>query len=109
MDHNVHAGITEGLRHRGVDCLTALDDGHASADDAAILARAADLGRVVFTQDVDFLEITAQWLAGGRPFAGVIFARQMGITIGQAIADLELFAKALESADMANTLEYLPF
>ena len=82
MDHNVHPGITQGLRDRGIDCLTALEDSRAAAEDIAILLRAADLGRVVFSQDVDFLVITADWIASGRPFAGVIYASQMGITIG---------------------------
>jgi predicted nuclease of predicted toxin-antitoxin system len=108
MDHNVHAGITQGLRDRDVDCLTAMEDSRASADDTAILLRAAALDRVVFTQDVDFLVIASAWIASGHPFAGVIYASQMGITIGHAITDLELFAKALDQEDMRNVLERLP-
>jgi predicted nuclease of predicted toxin-antitoxin system len=108
MDHNVHAAITEGLRQRDVDCLTARDDGASAAEDQFILARARELGRIVFTQDADFLEITASWLAENKPFAGVIYARQMGITIGQAILDLHLFATLLEPHEMENRLEYIP-
>ena len=108
MDHNVHAGITQGLRNRGVDCLTAAEDFMAAAEDEEILVRATALGRVVFSEDVDFLALASQWLASGRPFAGVIFASQMGITIGQAISDLELFAKVLDSEDMRNQLERIP-
>jgi hypothetical protein len=108
MDHNVHAGITQGLRDRGVDCLTAMEDSMAAAEDHDILARAMSLDRVIFSQDVDFLVITSQWIAGGRDFAGVIYASQMGITIGQAIADLELFAKVLDPQDMRNRLERIP-
>ena len=108
MDHNVHAGITRGLRDRGVDCVTALEDGMAAAEDSVILLRASQVGRVVFTQDMDFLAIAAQWLRAGREFAGVIYARQMGITIGQAIADLELMSQALNPADMQNIIEWIP-
>lgn len=108
MDHNVHAAITDGLRQRGVDCLNAQDDGMSAASDESILIRARELGRVVFTQDADFLEITASWLATNTLFAGVIYARQMGITIGQAISDLQLFATLLEPEEMQNRLEYIP-
>jgi predicted nuclease of predicted toxin-antitoxin system len=108
MDHNVHAAITAGLRQRGVDCLSALDDGMSAASDESILTRARELGRVVFTQDMDFLEITAAWLEKAIPFAGVIYGRQMGITIGQAVIDLELFAKLLQPKEMENKLEYIP-
>jgi predicted nuclease of predicted toxin-antitoxin system len=108
MDHNVHAAITEALREREVDCLTAREDGMQTAEDETILRRASALGRVVFTQDTDFLEIAAKWVSEGREFAGVIFASQMGITIGQAITDLELMATVLESHEMKNVVEYLP-
>ena len=37
MDHNVQAGITQGLRERGVDCLTVQEDGMAAAADEVIL------------------------------------------------------------------------
>jgi hypothetical protein len=108
MDHNVHAAITKGLRDRGVDCITALEDSMDAADDESVLKRACDLGRTVFSQDTDFLEITARWIAEGREFRGVIYASQMGVTVGQAIADLELCAKVLGPGDMKNVLERLP-
>ena len=33
MDENVHGGITNGLRLRGVDIVTAQEDGHSGAAD----------------------------------------------------------------------------
>jgi hypothetical protein len=39
----------------------------------------------------------------------VIFAEQLGITIGQAIRDLELIAKVLEPGEMKNRIEFLPY
>ena len=62
----------------------------------------------MFSEDVDFLVITAAWLTTGREFGGVIYASQVGITIGPAIGDLELFAKILEPDDMKNNLERIP-
>jgi hypothetical protein len=40
MDHHVRRAITRGLRARGVDVITAQEDGFAAASDEAILARA---------------------------------------------------------------------
>lgn len=54
MDHHVPAAITQGLRSRGVDVLTSYEDGTAEFDDPPVLARATELGRVVFSQDADF-------------------------------------------------------
>ncbi len=109
MDHHVKAAITEGLRHRGVDVLTCAEDGTDLADDDQILARATQLERAVFTQDDDFLALADEWLQTGRDFSGVIFAEQLGITIGQAIRDLELIAKVLEPTEMRNRIEFLPY
>lgn len=54
-DENVEAQITSGLRKRGVDILTAEEDGYRHTDDNLILDRAGELGRVPFSRDQDFL------------------------------------------------------
>jgi Domain of unknown function (DUF5615) len=109
MDHHVKAAITEGLRNRAVDVITCAEDGTDQSDDEVILARATQLGRALFTQDDDFLVLADEWLRTGRDFAGVIYAEQLGITIGQAIRDLDLIAKVLEPAEMKNRIEFLPY
>jgi len=108
MDHHVPSAVTGGLRRRGVDVLTAYEDGMARADDAAVLERATALGRAVFTQDEDFLVIADQWQHVGRPFAGVIFGSQESLSIGQAIEHLELIAKASEPEQMRNGIQFIP-
>ena len=109
MDHHVDAAITSGLRQRGVDVLTAYEDGAAEVEDEVLLARATRLGRVLFSQDADLLIVTDRWLTIGREFAGFVYAHQLGITIGQAIRDLLLIAQALNPEDMRNRIEFLPF
>lgn len=78
------------------------------ADDESLLKRAMELSRVVFTQDLDFFAIARSWMEVGRDVAGVICARQMGITIGEAIRDLELMAVLLEPEEMQNRVEWIP-
>ena len=58
MDEHVHRAITIGLRLRGIDVLTAQDDGRRQAPDNALLDRAKELGRVLFSQDEDLLPST---------------------------------------------------
>lgn len=108
MDQHVKAAVTDGLRQRGIDVVTAMEDGTDRWEDEAILARATELGRVVFTQDDDFLAIADQWLSVGRRFAGLVYGHQLGVTIGQAIRDLELLATVLEGDEMANHIEFVP-
>jgi predicted nuclease of predicted toxin-antitoxin system len=109
MDHHVNGAITGGLRNRGVDVITCAEDGTARSQDEEILERATQLGRPVFTHDDDFLVLADEWLRNGREFAGLIYAQQLEITIGQAIRDLELIAKVLEPPEMKNRIEFLPY
>jgi predicted nuclease of predicted toxin-antitoxin system len=108
VDHHVPMAITEGLRQRSVDVVTAHEDGRAEQGDAAILERATSLNRAVFSQDEDFLALAHEWLENGREFAGVIYAHQLKITIGQAVRDLELIATVLSDDEMRNRIEFLP-
>jgi len=73
MDHHVHAAITEGLRRRGIDVVTAREDGTTTWDDDLLLERADRLGRVLFSQDDDLLAIARHWQGMGRTFAGLIY------------------------------------
>lgn len=55
MDHHVPRAITVGLRQRGVDVLTAFEDGAHELLDPDLLDRAGALGRVLFIRDDDLL------------------------------------------------------
>ncbi|GFE72200.1 DUF5615 family PIN-like protein [Chroococcus sp. FPU101] len=109
MDVHVPFAITEQLRRRGVDVLTAIEDGSATLDDDVLLERVSCLGRVIFTQDIRFRALAEDWQRQGKPFAGLIFGHQLGGTIGQFVRDLELIAQASEPNEWLNTVEYLPF
>ena len=108
MDVHVPAPITRALLVRGVDVLTAQTDGTTRLDDADLLDRAGELGRVMFSRDEDFLAEATARQRSGKSFAGVIYAHQLRVTIGQCVHDLELIAKCSEPADFTNRVEHLP-
>ena len=108
MDVHVHRAITDGLRARGVDVRTAQEDGSREFSDEQLLDRASELGRVLFTQDMDFLAEAASRQRTGVSFFGIIFGAQRRVSIKQCIEDLELIAMAEDLADWTNRLEYLP-
>ena len=108
IDHHVHAGIVRGLRTRGINCLTAREDSAQQLDDEDLLARATLLARIMFSQDHDMPAIGSAWIASGREFAGIVHAPQLGITVGQAIRDLELIAQVMSPEEMKNTILWIP-
>lgn len=108
MDEHVHRAITVGLRLRGVDVLTAQEDGRRNTPDDVLLDRATELNRVLFSQDEDLLVEARRRQEEGISFTGVIYAHQLRVTIGQCVHDLELIAKAADPEDLADRVEYLP-
>ena len=108
MDVHVKAAITAGLRRRGIDVVTAQEDGGAHLEDMALLDRATALQRVLFSQDDDLLAIARERQATGVFFAGLIYGHQLAATVGKYVLDLEMVCQVLDPEEMANRIEYLP-
>lgn len=84
VDVHIARPITAGPRLRGIDVLTAQGDGMSEALDVAILDRAYNLKRILFTHDNDFLKEAAKRRRTGQPFGGIVFAHQLYAPIGRA-------------------------
>ena len=108
MDVHVKSAVTRGLRTRGVDVLTAQEDGTTRVADSLLMDKATTLGRVLFSQDKHLLAEAHHRQKGGRHFSGLAFAPQRKVTVGKLVDDLELLAKTSDPVDMANRVEYLP-
>ena len=108
FDQHVPAAVANGLRVRGVDVLTAWQDGSSAMEDEPLLERVQVLSRVLVTQDEDFLVIANAWQREGREFAGIVYAHQLRVGVGQFINDLEVIAKGSDPADLRNRVEHLP-
>jgi hypothetical protein len=108
MDVHVPGAVTRGLLLRNVDVLTAQLDAAAQLDDSDLLDRARQRNRVLVSQDEHLLAEAARRQQEGTPFAGLIYAHQLGITIGRFIDDLELIASLGEPEDFEGRVEFLP-
>lgn len=108
LDVHVRRPVTNALRVRKVDVLTAQEDGTSRWEDAELLDRASEIGRVLFTQDDDLLQEAYLRQRRGEHFNGVIYAHQQNITVRRTIEDLELIAKVCEIEELANRVIFLP-
>lgn len=77
-------------------------------DHSALLDRATELRRVLFTHDDDLLVEATKRQQEDIPFGGVIYVHQMGMTIGVCISNLELISNAGEPEDLLNCVQFLP-
>jgi hypothetical protein len=108
MDAHIPKAITNGLRLRGVDVLTAQEDNSDKLSDSELLDRATALNRVLFTFDDDLLAEASKRQKSSTHFSGVVYASPLRISIGDCIRDLEMIAQAGEPEDMLNRVEFLP-
>lgn len=108
MDQHVPRAITSSLRSRGVDVLTAFEDGTSALADPALLDRSTFLGRVLFTRDNDLLAEASRRQTQGVPFCGVVYAHQRNVSIGHCIRDLEILMLAGVEDDIENKVTFLP-
>ncbi len=109
MDHNISHRVTQGLRLREIDVLTAFEDGCNDVSDQELLQRATLLKRVLFSMDDDLLAEAAYCQKLNIDFYGIIYAHQLRINIKTCIEQIELIAKIGEPEDVFNRVLFLPF
>ena len=107
-DENFHGTVLNGLRTRGIDVLTPLEDRHNETDDRIVLQRATDLQRVLISQDEDMLRIATERQRNSIEFFGLIFAHKQRVSIGQCIEDLELICHYEAPEAFLNHIQHLP-
>jgi predicted nuclease of predicted toxin-antitoxin system len=103
LDENCDPRIAAGLALHGVAVTTTPEAGLLHASDDAQLAYAVAQGRVIVTQDTDFLRMAA----AGRETPGIAFYSDQGRSIGQVIRDLLLIWELYEPEEMRNRVEFL--
>src|SRR5580658_2323978 len=102
MDVHVPRSVTDQLRRRGIDVVTAYEDNASTLEDEVLLLRATQYDRILVTQDIRLAARAHDWQAEGRHFSGVVFAHQLNITIGQLVRDLEMVALASLDREFDN-------
>jgi predicted nuclease of predicted toxin-antitoxin system len=103
FDEHLKAPIAEQLLVRGIDVLTAQQARHAdqAISDSDQLAFAASVGRVMVTEDRDFIVLAHAQV----PHAGIVMM-QRRLSIGEAVEYLELLAKVTEPDEVRDRLVY---
>jgi predicted nuclease of predicted toxin-antitoxin system len=86
LDEHYATALAEGLRRRGINVTTTVEAGLPGATDQEHIAFALREGRVIFTEDEDYLVLHAS----GIPHAGIAYCHQGTRTIGEILRGLVL-------------------
>ena len=103
LDEHVAPAIAEGLRRRGIDVTTTVDAALLSAPDEDHILFAKREGRVIVTQDTDFLRNAA----GDQTHFGIAYYPQGKRSIGEIIRHLALMHDVIGDEEMRGRIEYL--
>lgn len=103
LDEHVPHAVADGLRRLGIDVTTTADASLLGALDADQIAYGLAQGRVLFTEDDDFLVLAA----AGTLHAGVVYCHQNTRSLGQIIRALELIWQVYEPGEMKNRVEFI--
>jgi hypothetical protein len=103
LDEHCPRAVADGLRRRGINVTTTPDAGLLHATDEEHVAFALPEGRVVFTNDDDFLAL----LARGIAHAGIVYCHPQARSIGEVIRALELLWEVYDPVEMAGQVEYI--
>jgi Domain of unknown function (DUF5615) len=106
-DENVDIRVVQGLRRRGIEVTSALEEEKIGATDDEHFVHAASLGSVIFTHDPDFIEIASQKSQRSERHEGIIFAAMHRLPLGECIRRLALYAEVVTAEEMVNRIEFL--
>jgi len=102
LDEHVHPAVADALRRRGADVLTTQEAKMLAARDEEHLHLARTSGRVIFTQDDDFLRLHA----AGVAHAGIVYAHQK-TSVGHIIRGLTLIYQVVSADEMSGQVEFV--
>lgn len=103
LDEHISNVVAVGLRRRNIDVTAAVESGLTGADDRAQLEFAASFGRVLVTQDADFLRLHAENTA----HSGIAYCRQGSAPAGAMLRGLVLIYDLMSPEEMVGKVEFL--
>jgi predicted nuclease of predicted toxin-antitoxin system len=103
LDEQMDPDIAAALRKAGIDVTTSRDQGLLASPDDEQWARVRAEGRVLVTDDQDFLVIAATT----TEHPGIVYWRRTRHTLGEIVHFLILCHGAYEPGDMAGRVEFV--
>jgi predicted nuclease of predicted toxin-antitoxin system len=103
IDENLSNAVAFGLRRRGVDVTTTPEQNLIAASDVEQLAFCLSEGRVLVTNDEDFLKLNAQRVE----HCGIVYVTNQRMPIGKLVNKLVVMRRTLDSGEMTGQVQFL--
>lgn len=103
LDECVPDAVAQGLKRRRISVSTTETVGLSGADDETQLSHAQQEGRVLVTQDSDFLRLAAR----DEPHSGIVYYAPGTRSAGQVIHFLVMVHGVLAAEEMEGRVEFV--
>lgn len=103
MDQHFPSPVTQALRQRGIDVLTAQEAGRCGLPDSVQLAFAASEERLMVTFDSDYLALHQSSVS----HAGIAWCPQQKYGTTMLVQILELLHRVADRGQMRNRVKFL--
>ena len=103
LDEHIDSAVAAGLRLRGVDVTTTIEQGLYGTSDSQQLEFVRAQGRALVTCDSDFIALANS----GVPHVGIVFWAARHRRLGQVVLDLVLLSRVVTAEEMAGHVEFL--
>jgi len=103
LDEHIPRAVADGLKRRGIDVTLPWDVGLGEGSDLAHIDYATSTGRVMVTQDTDFLRHHRE----GVHHAGIVYCQQGSRSVGEMLRSLVLIFEVLSPEEMHNHVEFI--
>jgi uncharacterized protein DUF5615 len=100
--------VVSGLRARGVDVATVLEEGMSGKDDIDQLEHASQQGRAIYTFNVGhFCRLHTEYLAQSKSHAGIIVVHRQRYSVGEQVRRLSNLMNTKTAEEMRDNLHFL--
>jgi predicted nuclease of predicted toxin-antitoxin system len=103
LDEHMDPDIAAALRRHGIDATTTVEAALRTANDDVQLDYARARGRVIVTDDADFLRLGA----GDTQHPGIVICRRQFLSIREIIRGLILVYEVLTPEEMVGRVEFI--
>ena len=106
FDEDVHKGVSNSLRTRGFDAVSAHEVGQIGISDQQQLEYAISQGRLLVTFNVsDYVKLGKEYMALGKRHYGIIVSRQL--PIGEMVKKLLRLLNEFTADELDNNIWWL--
>lgn len=107
-EDSMSQSLVQGLRSRGMEVITALEEDMIMISDRKHLAHATELNRVLFSYNIsDYHKIHTEFLENGTDHGGIILSPQQRFSIGGQLKRILRLNAEIDQEQMKNQIEFL--